>query len=250
MCSLFSRCLTWGFEIAGGTEELKAKQAGVRACKVLWITEWCETWSPALIWTLEITDFSSASALHSSALHSRIQFCIHETQVVSALLSPRGREKIDELVFVRHTVTIAISGTEKLMRKVIAFSADSMQSIRHGDTLWTTKGKNTEQLLIKWAPSILCAGWGKGPVECYVIVKSTVVFQHTHTGNLNPGISNFWRPGFEIFLVRTETVRYIVTQIIKVEIPCCSIKLIHIIWHTLVPYTDLCYLDQGNNWLQ
>lgn len=58
-----------------------------------------------------------------------------KTQVVSALPSPRGREKIDELVFVRHTVTIAISSTEKLMRKVIAFSADSMQSIRHGDTL-------------------------------------------------------------------------------------------------------------------
>lgn len=151
--SFFSRCLNWGFEITqGGTEELKAKQAGARACKVLCVTKCCGICSSTL--TLD-TWVLSASALYSSALHS--------WNTGSALPSPQGRRKTDELVFVRHTVTIAISGTEKLMRKVIAFHADSMQSVRHGDTLWTMKEKNTEQLLLKWASSILYSRCSKAP---------------------------------------------------------------------------------------
>lgn len=127
---LFSTCPNQGFEITGDTEELKAKQAGARACKMLCVTKCCgicsstpilDTWVP------------SASALHSSALHS--------WNTGSALPSPRGRRKTDELVFVRHTVTIAISSTKKLMRKVIAFHADSMQSVRHGDKFWAMKEK-------------------------------------------------------------------------------------------------------------
>lgn len=50
------------------------------------------------------------------------------------LLSQRGSERTDQLVFVKQAVTIVISSTEKLMRKVIVFSVDSMQSIKHGDT--------------------------------------------------------------------------------------------------------------------
>lgn len=148
--SLFSRCPNCGFEIIRNTEELKAKQAGARACKVLCVTKCCEICSFTLILD---TWVPSASALRSWALHS--------WNTGSALPSPRGRRKTDELVFVRHTVTIAISSTKKLMRKVIAFHADSMQSVRHGDTLWTMKEKNTEQLVLKWESSILCTGCSK-----------------------------------------------------------------------------------------
>lgn len=205
--SLFSRCLNWGFEITGGSEELKVKQAGARARKVLLVTKCCGTCSCTLILDTWVT---SASALHSSALHSwNTELCIHETQVVPCNL--QGEEEKDELVFVRHTVTIAISSTEKLMRKVIAFHADSMQSERHGDTLWTMKEKSTEQLLLKWASSILCTGCSKALWSPVWPQNEQWPF-NTHTGILNPAISNRWRPDFEILQVRTERVQYIVIQ--------------------------------------
>lgn len=161
--SLFSRCLNWGFENTGVPEELKAKQVRIRACKGLCVTKSCGILSSTLILD---TWVPSASALHSSVLHS--------WNTGSTLPSPRGRRKTDELVFVRHTVTIAISSTEKFMRKVIAFHADSMQLVRHRDTLWTMKEKNTEQLLLKWVSSILFMGCSKAlwsPVHTH---------RHTH----------------------------------------------------------------------
>lgn len=99
--SLFSRYTNWGFEITGGTEELKAKQAGAGGCKVLCVTKCSGICSSTLLDTW----VPLASAPHSSALHS--------WNTGSALPPLKGRRKTDELVFVRHTVTIAISSTKK-----------------------------------------------------------------------------------------------------------------------------------------